>query len=239
MHPGRGRAQGPRVAVRHRRASRAAAARTPSRSRRLERALDGLVICAAPRCREKPQMRCSTEQRVLGNGRVLWSCGNLRHERDPPRDLAPPQGRARRRRTPRPARCRGTRPAAARSVVVLPAPFGPIRPTHSPSRRRQRRRWRIAAPPSVDRHPLEAEARSSESPAGLQDDREEGSPEERGDDPDRELAGETTVRASTSASTRKPPPTRTESGSREPVAPAHQEPDRVRDDDPDERDQAR
>ena len=64
-----------------------------------------------------------------------------------------------------------------------------------------------------------------------------GAPQKAVTTPIGSSGGETTVRATTSARTRKPPPKSSGERHDQPVARAEREPDRVGDDDPDERDQ--
>ena len=76
----------------------------------------------------------AVHQQVLGDGEVRIEVVELRHHADAPARLAraraaPARRGARSRR--RPDR---VRPRQRRSVVVLPAPFGPSRPKHSPGR---------------------------------------------------------------------------------------------------------
>ena len=83
--------------------------------------------------------------------------GDLRHEREPPRELAPPQRAhvvaVERDRRPR----SGRGPATARRSVVLPAPFGPISATHSPALDRERDAVDDVPAAELDRDPLERE----------------------------------------------------------------------------------
>ena len=106
----------------------------------------------------------------------------------------------------------GTSPATARSSVLLPAPFGPISATHSPRRdlgvtssTTRVRPSSTDTPSSAEAHvnPLLVRSRIAKN----------GAPKNAVTTPIGSSAGDISVRASTSASTRKPPPKSSDSGS--------------------------
>ena len=124
-----------------------------------ERRLGGGVVAPALAAGVR-DVRRPAEQHVLRDGHPGGHQRRLRDERDPPRDLAPAQRahriavRARSRR----GSGRARRPPAA--GVVLPAPFGPIRVTHSPALDRERHAVDDVPAAELDRHPLERERAS-------------------------------------------------------------------------------
>ena len=122
--------------------------------------------------------------------------------------------------------------------VVLPAPLGPISASHSPS---ATSRWissTTGRPPEDDGHAREGDRTHADAPAGRpQHECEERRAEERGDDPERDLGRrERGARDDVREDEERRP---RDDGEREQraVAAPHEQADRVRDDDPDERDE--
>ena len=107
-----------------------------------------------------------------------------------------------------------TSPATARSSVVFPAPFGPISVTHSPCSTENETPSTTFRPPSSTDDAVE---RERDHDAILREVRsttaKNGAPKNAVTTPIGSSAGESAVRAITSASTRNPAPTSTESGS--------------------------
>ena len=158
-------------------------------------------------------MRRPPEQNVLADGDVAGNERHLRDESDMPRELPAASGALRRRRTRARRPSYSTRPATARSAVVLPAPFGPISATHSPS-------LDLVREPVDDRVAAERDATRVERERGhayrllvRSTTAKNGAPKNAVTTPIGSSAGDITVRAITSAKTRKPAPTITESGS--------------------------
>ena len=102
-------------ASRSRRSSaRAAASRSAAPSR-----------ASGPRCGVRP---ISTYSATVSHGGVSGVCGTIARRRARSRRSSPAASLSRSDTVP----SWGRRPAIARRSVVLPAPFGPIRATHSP-----------------------------------------------------------------------------------------------------------
>ena len=93
----------------------------------------GRVAVARSLLRERAEMRRPAEEHVLGDGHPRRRRRLLRHDGDEPRELRARElvDAGRPSRTISPAN--GTSRAIARSSVVLPAPFGPMSASHSPS----------------------------------------------------------------------------------------------------------
>ena len=210
---------------RERRAGRAAPAPPlPSRGR------------ARSRARTSPRAACARAGR---SRRPACRWGWPAPAAPAPRGARPapaPAARPRRRRRGR-IPSYATSPATARSTVVFPAPFGPISPTQAPSSTsadKPRDDLRAAEPHRDGRR---ARSRRASPGSRRSTSAKNGAPKNAVTTPIGSSPGEITVRAITSASTRNPAPAISESGSDGPVAPADEEADRVRDDDPDEADQ--
>ena len=151
--------------------------------------------------------------------------------------MARQRGGARRRQMARSRRSRrDARPPGG--AVVLPAPFGPISadPFALPHRRR-----RDVVDDSVAAERTDRCVQRKRGHAVLRLVRrttaKNGAPKKAVTTPIGSSAGDITVRAITSARTRNPAPIMSESGRSSAVAAADEQPDRVRDDDPDETDQ--
>ncbi len=154
----------------------------------LDRRGRGAPVAAHPRRRGSRCAACA-QQHVLGDGQRRRGLGELRHERDHRRELAPATVAAPGGRRAGCARSQGTSPASARSRLVLPAPLGPISASHSPGSTRQADAVDRAGAPERDAHgarPRRA-ALTAHPAAATQDDGEERRAEERGDDAEREL----------------------------------------------------
>ena len=128
--------------------------RSPTRSSRSSARSAAATSCRAL-LREVPEVRRSPEQHVFATRSSTAAWRDPAARRRPggraraaaARDVSPSEERDRARRS-------GTSPATARSSVVLPAPFGPITTTHSPSANgRDHAGRRPVAPPSATETP--------------------------------------------------------------------------------------
>ena len=140
--PAHGRSRA--AAARRPRASRPAAGRS---ARRTGKRSSTRSSAAPVRARSRP--RSPAEREVLGHRERREDVPALGHERDAaPRDvLGPESGERRHRGTRSSPPASGTRPTIAASVVDLPAPFEPTRPTISPSSTSRSRCWTAGAEP--------------------------------------------------------------------------------------------
>ena len=192
--------------------------------------------------RERAEVRRAPEQHVLARpsstAGVDGSCGTSATARATLAAADRPAVVAVERDRPL-ARARARRPRGA--ACVFPAPFGPISATHSPSSISTSTSSTTCA--AAERHgdALERDCgHPPDLPGRPQHEREERRAEERGDDPDRDLGGRERRagdRRRRARGTRRRRRTRAAAAPRY-AAPGEQ-PDRVRDDDPDEARSAR
>ena len=209
--PGRARGRARRVAARRRSVSRAALGERAKREP-CDRALGGQTVGARLGC-QVADVRRPSKQHVLGHGQSRRRLGVLRYQRDSACDLAAAARRERARRGGSVRRTRRGRRGRAGSSSC-------------------RRRWGRSAPPTrragswsrprgppghcraLPRPRAPPRPRSRTDPSRRpQDDGEEGGAEERGHDADRQLRRrQNSVRAITSARTRKPAPASSDSG---------------------------
>ncbi len=185
------------------RSSRGRAARAPA-PRRLEVA--GALVA------ERAHVGRPAEQHVLVDAHPGRQQGRLRDEREPPGDRAPAAGsRPRRRRggsSPSSGRDRQRRAAACSCRRRSGRSAPPIRR----GRPRPRPRRARVARAELDRSRVERERRHENVLLVRSTIAKNGAPKNAVTTPIGSSAGETIVRASTSASTRNPPPTSSESG---------------------------
>ena len=132
---------------------------------------------------------------------------------------------------------RGPRPRAGASI--LPAPFGPISATHSPRSTENETPSTTLRLAELDRHLVQPKRGHTEAIRlrGAEHDGEERRAEERGDDADRQLARRERRSGDHVGEHEEAGADEHRERQEQPVARADDEPDRVRDDDPDEPDQ--